>query len=652
MRINSIEISNFRQYQHLKLDFPKNNTHDLHVICADNGVGKTNILNAITWCLYGDEPHLGSAATSLPRLNLDAKRKAKDNGQDEEVIDVKLFVEDSNEKVQFERKQRVLVNENFEIKDDFFVYVSKSGMDAVCKVEEEANAYVEKYMPKRIRQYFYFDGEQLDSYFISDDSTKIKETIHAISQVDVVTNVKERLQKIVVKKQNEAGKKKPQIDEINKELHQLEQELNDANVSFEAIVQAIAESTRIIKENSDHLSGQENLPELEAKYQKLKTLQESLQLKKTDLEKKIFAFVREMKVCLTFYPAAKATLDIIEEKQANNALPPDIDKEILEKILITHKCGICGHDLTEDDTQKIREMLEKIQVSSQTSNLLMSIRDKLYDIVDRGKNYQSEKTVILNEQKELETRIQECDQELQELDDQISKFSNKEQVIQWHNERKKHEHLKDINLQKKGALEIQIKAIEEKIQSANDKLSKEMAKETQLKQLNSERDFLLKAKTIVEDIEKEMMSEVKDKMQERTKEYFLSLIWKKNVYTQIKLDEAYQLDLIHKDGYSCVGSCSAAERSLLALAFTLALHEVSGFSALLFIDTPVARVTSQNRTNFANVLGTVSENKQLIMTFTPDEYSENVKKIFEPIAATSVRLAMNSDQEITTVTSV
>lgn len=652
MRINSIEISNFRQYQHLKLDFPKNNTHDLHVICADNGVGKTNILNAITWCLYGDEPHLGSAATSLPRLNLDAKRKAKDNGQDEEVIDVKLFVEDSNEKVQFERKQRVLVNENFEIKDDFYVYVSKSGMDAVCKVEEEANAYVEKYMPKRIRQYFYFDGEQLDSYFISDDSTKIKETIHAISQVDVVTNVKERLQKIVVKKQNEAGKKKPQIDEINKELHQLEQELNDANVSFEAIVQAIAESTRIIKENSDHLSGQENLPELEAKYQKLKTLQESLQLKKTDLEKKIFAFVREMKVCLTFYPAAKATLDIIEEKQANNALPPDIDKEILEKILITHKCGICGHDLTEDDTQKIREMLEKIQVSSQTSNLLMSIRDKLYDIVDRGKNYQSEKTVILNEQKELETRIQECDQELQELDDQISKFSNKEQVIQWHNERKKHEHLKDINLQKKGALEIQIKAIEEKIQSANDKLSKEMAKETQLKQLNSERDFLLKAKTIVEDIEKEMMSEVKDKMQERTKEYFLSLIWKKNVYTQIKLDEAYQLDLIHKDGYSCVGSCSAAERSLLALAFTLALHEVSGFSALLFIDTPVARVTSQNRTNFANVLGTVSENKQLIMTFTPDEYSENVKKIFEPIAATSVRLSMNSDQEITTVTSV
>ena len=67
MRISSVEIINFRQYKELKLDFPKNGTHDLHVICADNGVGKTNILNAISWCLYGDEPHLGNGSVSLPR---------------------------------------------------------------------------------------------------------------------------------------------------------------------------------------------------------------------------------------------------------------------------------------------------------------------------------------------------------------------------------------------------------------------------------------------------------------------------------------------------------------------------------------------------------------------------------------------------------
>lgn len=649
MRISSVEIINFRQYKELKLDFPKNGTHDLHVICADNGVGKTNILNAISWCLYGDEPHLGNASVSLPRLNLEAKRNAVESGNEQENVIVRVYVVDEEEKIIFERKQNFLVNNDFEMKDEFSVIVTVNGMDAVHKGEEEAKEYVNKYMPEKIRQYFYFDGEQLNSYFISDDSSKIKETIHAISQVDIVTVVKDRLNTIIAQKNAEAGKKQPQIDNINKTIADLEQRLKDTENKLIQINEQIKESERIIKENTEHLQGQENLPELEKKYQILQKQQEVLMQEKSGMAKKLFDFVRDRKVYLTFYPAAKETLDIIDEKRENNSLPPDIDKDLLQKILITHKCSICGHGLSEDETQNIRDMLDKIQVSSQTSNLLMLIRNELEHIVNKAEKYLHDKEQLLKEHNELNARIQECEQALQEIDDQISKFSDKEKVIQWHTERNSHKKIRDINLQKQGALGIQIGELKKQIAAEEAKRTKEFDKEKQLKQLKTERDFLKKSKDIVEAIESEMMTEVKNKMQERTKDYFLDLIWKKDVYTQIELDEKYQLDLIHKDGYSCVGSCSAAERSLLALAFTLALHEVSGFNALLFIDTPVARVTSQNRKNFAVVLEKVSETKQLIMTFTPDEYSENIKKVFEPIAATSARLKMNSYNEITTI---
>ena len=429
----------------------------------------------------------------------------------------------------------------------------------------------------------------------------------------------------------------------------MEQRLKDTENKLIQINEQIKESERIIKENTEHLQGQENLPELEKKYQILQKQQEVLMQEKSGMAKKLFDFVRDRKVYLTFYPAAKETLDIIDEKRENNSLPPDIDKDLLQKILITHKCSICGHGLSEDETQNIRDMLDKIQVSSQTSNLLMLIRNELEHIVNKAEKYLHDKEQLLKEHNELNARIQECEQALQEIDDQISKFSDKEKVIQWHTERNSHKKIRDINLQKQGALGIQIGELKKQIAAEEAKRTKEFDKEKQLKQLKTERDFLKKSKDIVEAIESEMMTEVKNKMQERTKDYFLDLIWKKDVYTQIELDEKYQLDLIHKDGYSCVGSCSAAERSLLALAFTLALHEVSGFNALLFIDTPVARVTSQNRKNFAVVLEKVSETKQLIMTFTPDEYSENIKKVFEPIAATSARLKMNSYNEITTI---
>lgn len=53
MRIESIEIQNFRQFRNLSFKFPHSyGENDLHIIFANNGVGKTNVLNAITWCLY------------------------------------------------------------------------------------------------------------------------------------------------------------------------------------------------------------------------------------------------------------------------------------------------------------------------------------------------------------------------------------------------------------------------------------------------------------------------------------------------------------------------------------------------------------------------------------------------------------------------
>ena len=74
MRILNIFISNYRQYQSLSFSFPESKSNDIHIIVAQNGVGKTNLLNAITWCLYGKEPHLGDDTQDLglPKLNLAA----------------------------------------------------------------------------------------------------------------------------------------------------------------------------------------------------------------------------------------------------------------------------------------------------------------------------------------------------------------------------------------------------------------------------------------------------------------------------------------------------------------------------------------------------------------------------------------------------
>ncbi|NCB03719.1 MAG: hypothetical protein EOM67_16425 [Spirochaetia bacterium] len=355
-----------------------------------------------------------------------------------------------------------------------------------------------------------------------------------------------------------------------------------------------------------------------------------------------------MKSALAFYDAAKKTLAIIEKKEDEKALPPDIDKNLLNKALSEHTCTVCGQPLSIHGEYFIKKLIETFQVSSKTSNLLMSIRSELERIVKAAQRYPDEKQRLKDRHKNLEDQLTEVGVKLDDVDKRINRVGNKEEVRLKHKEREEHEELKNQNIEKRVLAKDQLKKAEDKKEDLLKELDKALAKDKECARLKQLIEFANQGRTVISDVEKDMMNEVRKKMEERTTFYFDELIWKKDTYDHISLDENFQLDLIHKDGYSCVGTTSAAERALLALSFTLALHEVSGFNSLLFIDTPVARVSDINRINFANVLCEVSKNKQIIMTFTPDEYSPEIKKVFEPAAKTNVELTLQ-DEKITKI---
>jgi len=648
VRFNSIEIHNYRQYRDLQFKFQKHDQYDLHVIVGENTLGKTNLLNAITWCLYGIEPHLGDSSKSLPKSNLVIKEETLEYGGENITVSVKIFAEDNGQMITYQRKLPVNAATDFEYKEEFTVTVSQDTGDTKIFENDDADIYVSKYMPEKIRQYFYFDGEQLDNYFVSEQSSRIQESIHAISQVDMVTRIADRLGKIIYKKKHEAGSKAPDISKINTEITDARTQHDNSKTIVKELEQQIAKSEKVIADNTEHLRGQDNLPELDEKFETLTTKLNRLEDNKTEMNHELFAFIREFKVILLFYPYAKDTLAIIAEKKASNALPPNIDKKLLEEMLSKHKCLVCDRDLASEDEKTISALLEKIQVSSETSHLLLSIKSELERVVKKAKEYSNFKEKLLSKKKQNDSDIQETENELQKIDNEIHRFTDKEHIIQWHDERNSHIGLVDINRQQLGVAKQQLINSQEELNDLEEKLSRSMSKLAECAGINQLIDLSKKSKLIIEQIEIEMMHEVKEKMEQMTMHYFDALNWKKNAYDRIELDDNYQLDLFHKDGYSCVGSCSAAERSLLALSFTLALHEVSGFNALLFIDTPVARVSGQNRINFANVLNNVSKNKQIIITFTKDEYSEKIRKVFEGNTSTSVQLSTD-DEKVTVI---
>lgn len=654
MRITNIDITNYRQYQSLSFVFPASKSNDIHIIVAQNGVGKTNLLNAITWCLYGKEPHLGDDKEDLglPKLNLTAIKEARTIGKYSEYIEVAIRAEDDDRYITYKRILPVRISPSiFEevAKEKFTVTVSTSDGDPkVYDDKEETKHLVDKYMPEKIREYFYFDGEQLNNYFISTRKGKVKEAIFSISQVDIVNLIYKRIGDIIGDKQKEAASKAPDIKKIKDAFDKADELILFTEKKIKDHEEQIAISDRIIKENTEYLQGEENLPELEKQYQELKETHRSLVDEKKELMESMFSFVREMKTTLTFYKASKKTLNIIAQKEADKALPPNIDKAILFKSLKDHTCAICEQPLSMHEEDFIKHMIDTFQVSSTTSNLLIGIRSELERIVKVSEAYPAGKKNLIEKYQRIEKRLNGAEMELANVDKRVNRISNKEEIKRRHNERQENEEIRKINIEKLGVSKDQLARAQEEKEKLNEQLEKALEKDAECSRIKQLIEFATKGRTIVGSVEEDMMNEVRIKMEERTTYYFMQLIWKKNTYDRIILNKEFQLDLIHKDGYSCVGTCSAAERCLLALSFTLALHEVSGFNSLLFIDTPVARVSDINRINFANVLCEVSRNKQIIMTFSPDEYSPEIKKIFEPLARTNVELNM-VDEKITVV---
>ena len=129
-----------------------------------------------------------------------------------------------------------------------------------------------------------------------------------------------------------------------------------------------------------------------------------------------------------------------------------------------------------------------------------------------------------------------------------------------------------------------------------------------------------------------------------TKEQFFSLVWKKETFKDVTIDEGYSLHLLHTLGYECLGTVSASERQLLALSFVLALHRVSGFDSPILVDSPAGRVSNEQRENLGKVFSAVSNDKQVILLFLPTEYSTEISKILDSNVAAMYNFKLSKDE--------
>lgn len=643
MRLDHIHIQNYRQYQNLDINFPKTE-NDIHIIIGKNGVGKTTFLNAINWCLYNQEPHAYSSSDiSLPILNLNL-----DSSSNIREIIVELSVSsDEGNKFIFRRVEEY--HNNHKRSNSLTVKITDLSGETKEYTGESAELHVESFVPAAIREFFFFDGEQLDQYFLNDRTRNIERRIFILSHIDLLEKMEKHLNDKYKYFKRAAGKLNNNIGEKQELLENEEQKRENEKQRIKILNEQITKAKNILDNLRESLIGIPDVESLENNRDKLlrykQDLKENINNKKNEIKNLLITSATP----IFMSEVIDYVLDEIQKKDENNELPPPIDEDIIKKSLKTDLCEVCGRNLDNSSRMFLKNELNNYELSSKESKTLMGMKSNLLSSQKTIEKFTSE---INNKNKELRKflkSLEDVNQDISDIEKEYAGYDS-EYIRKKHEERKKFENLRDKNNQDLGTAKHNLKSINTKIENLNKEVKGAMEADEKTKVLEKKSRLCYDAIDIVVATKNSIMSNTKDDIEKFTNNTFFKLLWKKETYSSVVIDDSYNLELIHNITKSnALGSASAAERELLALSFTLGIHSVSGFDSPLLIDTPLARVSDEHRINFAKVFLEVSKNKQIILLFTPAEFSEDIRSLFEKENVSNYEIIMGDDETISKI---
>jgi len=662
VKINRIQFINYRQYKNYSLDFNSNGSNNLHIIKAKNGTGKTTFLNGILWCLYGEEKYISNKNKSLPVYNQSILSSNKPSSNVE--VSVILEISDKDSNIVFTRTQLFNIvedplNGNRNVislgSSELKVFVTEKSSSTNSKVYEdvlETGKFVKKYFDKDIFDYYFFDGENLKDYFDESSSERIKSSVFSISQVTLLGNTIAHLNNLIDGKTRQISKIGDEDVNVYDKERNLEREIREKE---QENVRLAGEIKKLQEDFEEKDSLLRNYAPVKLRQERREVLDKELldlESQFNEFKKDQYSFIKRYLVLFKLYPRIKSTLNMINKKQSEGLLPPVIDRNLILDLVDkkVDTCPVCDNHIDEKALVHLSELLGQLNISTVASHKLIEIKSSLESAVDECKEYKDKKAKLISREKELNFKIEKVREELSDIHSYLSTYSNMDSnsinVSQIELDRNR---VRDeLDARKKVIVlnENNIEICREKLVGIRKDIENMEARDKNRTFLGEQLTLLRKLYANFSGIQNDIMLGIRDEIKRKTWQRFDSMIWKKKTFKYLDINDSYEISVYNMEGNEMTASMSATEHMALAYAFTFAIHDVSGINSPLVVDSPLGRVSDENRELMAKVLLNVSREKQIIMLFTPDEYSKNVANIFNDASSLRVIALDGNEKEV------
>lgn len=358
MLIKKIVLTNFRQfYGEQSIHFSTNEDKNVTLIHAENGVGKTALLNAILWCFFKTFTPNFKDPRSL--INNAAKAEGKQNYK----VEIEFEEEGRNYSVQ--RAYGPVTQ------DTFRVFIIEAGD---FKEVPNPDIFINSVIPKDMANYFFFQGEGVGSFTSKHGGRQIKEAIQKILGFTVAKNALEDVQKIKKEysKSLQRADKDGEISKIQRDIDRLESDLQEDNKRLEekneSVERYISEIQRI-----DTQLASSNSEFIKAKHKERADAERDLKDANYNLaqfENKRVNLIKKYAANVFAHEISFEVLDFIDEDEFKSTIPSPYNENLVYKILEETQC-ICGADISvgSEAYNRIQDLLKSAADPQQESRV-------------------------------------------------------------------------------------------------------------------------------------------------------------------------------------------------------------------------------------------------------------------------------------------
>lgn len=655
MRFKKLSIENYKSFQFpTEIVFPvAADGRSIFLIGGMNGAGKTSIMEAITYCLYGGK---------VEEIYRNINRREKARGNAAVAFELTIEMDDGSELVVKRSWTAGAVSEPKARDLSERLVVVRDGKRVSVQNQEIWQDFIRAAIPPGITQFFFFDGEKIQEIAADDHSeVRLKSSLEAALGIQYINRlasdivyIKQEERKGFVEisdedlefKQSELKREKSKLarkhqerDAVREELSTFKTQLEDAKKRFEAAFHAAPETRETMREQEKRrVQAANRLAQVESEVRGLceKALPFSLAGKlfgairrqiEVERESASGEAIRENAAAL-----AKRIVRVVEEPEPiyTETLSPERMQELERRIFRLLKEGDPRAevakvlDLSDRDAARVLNRMEALETSDvfllrplleEVSALSAQIRQ--LEGLGRGAALTPTERELFEE---LQATMESCSTQIGRKTEQLRLIE--EEVL---------------------ALDKRIHEIELEIEKLYEKhnVSKEKA------------DFIQECDAIASVLNQFVVRLRKNKvhmLQEKTFEMYRLLSSRSGLIKDIAIDDkTFEVRITDRNGHEIrKSSLSAGEKEVFAVSLLWGLAQTSELKLPIIIDTPLSRLDSTHRDNIVNNYFP-NAGEQVVILSTDTEIDADYYRALKPHLSGAASLAFDQKQELTAV---